>query len=886
MDLLNPFEYHIKKRLRAGSNVEIEAKKNIDQFSFQTIRMLLSSLDTLVLSKYSTFTYNLGRDSSMRQIKGKTDKHEIKNRIGRASYNGTIVTISDEIPISEQEFYDKLGELRNRNYFRRDIIRLSSKKFKIDLSKVTSHIWNRNLRKIVPTDSYELELEYDYNSNSWQRFLELIDKYISIVHSNRPIDLHFNNLTFSNLIQNPYTLSVKADGIHRKLLLHKRDHKMYIKFTNSKNDLRSIELTGDVNKFFPENEVYLFDGEYMEHDDSFHIFDILIYKNAIISRLKFKSRYNRMVETFNNMNKLKASGINLYLKNHIFIKSPEEFFDAVEKTLSTKLDNDGIIFTPVNDVYLSSFIFKWKPLEKLTIDLYYENKNVYVYNPKTRKNVPFGKKFNINLGSLIYKYPDGKVIEFVIDLKTNTLTAQRIRADKVYPNKYTVVENILHLHRNPITKETITGKNTTLMRKYHNRVKTKIYNNLRLWGVNTILDIGSGLGGDILKWKSNGFNVTGIEPNPNNVQELKRRLDFYNFRINLHEGKFEDVKLDEKFDCITSFNSFTFLTKTNKYMENVVDKMMKHDSKYIVIVGFDVVKFFNFNKIKLGSGVKKYKTPNFDIEVDTGNNKVIIEILTGASVPRQEEYIINFEHLKTLFKGYKTIEDRFLADEKLMSKEQYFYSSATRLLIFKKEKSIKRPRLYKNIKMLRSQEQKYVGTLHGYKMYRIGSIGDNNCLIHAIMDMYNFQYQQLSDREKSKKVLEVRRYLCSKFTKRIWDKYIGSVGNEVLEKEYSYKNMKADLCKMSTWLDDVFMPYLSDIFKKNLVVYRLNSSGDLKYISDYNIDPNYQKDRDTIVLYFYYKDGVGHYEGMGMHVDDSLVTMIRKDTPLHKLIQN
>jgi hypothetical protein len=885
MDLLNPFKYKIEERIKKNSNIEIEAKKIIDQFSFQLIRILLTSLDQVKLTKYSTYTYKLNYNSSMREIvSNKNRLYEIKNRIGKLFYNGTNITISEEIPIKANQFFEKKQEI-NPRYFRRDIIRISSKKYNIDISKVTDHIWDRNIKSIVKKDHYEFEIEYNYNSKNWRSFLELIDKYISLIHSNRPVDLHFPNLTFENLIQNPYTLSVKADGIHRKLIIFKKDYKLFLMFANIDNTLEKIELEGDIKKIFPDNFVYVLDGEYMNKRNEFHAFDILIYENVIVSNLKFKNRYNYLVKLFKKISNLKIkSNFKLTLKEHIFVKTSKDFFKSVEKLLHTDLDNDGIIFTPGDDVYLSNYIFKWKPIEKLTIDLFYENRNLYVYDPTTRRNLPFNNTFEIDTSGL--KYTNGKVIEFSIDLKNKLLTANRIRNDKIYPNKYSVVENIFKLHKNPITTDIITGKNTKLMRKYHNKVKSKIYDDLKLWGVNTILDIGSGLGGDVLKWKKNGFDVTGIEPNPNNIQELVRRLDYADFDINLFEGRFEDVEINKKFDCITSFNSFTFLTKTNEYMKNVVNKMMKHDSEYIVIVGFDVMKFFEFNNIKIGSKIAKYKTSNFDIEVDKKNNKVIIEILTGASVPKQEEYIIDFEYLKTLFKGYNTIKDEFLNKEKLMSEEQYFYSSSTRLLIFKKSKTtIKKKRLYLNIKMLEPQQQKYVGNLYGFDIYRIGSIGDNNCLIHSILDMYNSEYQKLSPNEKSKTVLQIRKYICKNFTRKVWNKYIGSLNNSFLNKEYSYEKMKNELCDMNVWLDDIFIPYLSDVFEKNIVIYQLDTNGNLKYISNYNIKPIYENDRDTIILYYYHKNGLGHYEGIGINENNSLITVVHRNTPLFEYIK-
>jgi hypothetical protein len=50
----------------------------------------------------------------------------------------------------------------------------------------------------------------------------------------------------------------------------------------------------------------------------------------------------------------------LTVKPIIIPRTSDEFFKAVERTMDTSIDNDGIIITPLNQSYSES-VLKWKP---------------------------------------------------------------------------------------------------------------------------------------------------------------------------------------------------------------------------------------------------------------------------------------------------------------------------------------------------------------------------------------------------------------------------------------------------------------------------------------------------------------------------------------------
>jgi len=106
-----------------------------------------------------------------------------------------------------------------------------------------------------------------------------------------------------------------------------------------------------------------------------------------------------------------------------------------------------------------------------------------------------------------------------------------IRYDKQYrPNRIDFASDTWDLANDPITTDTMKGYSLRLMRKYHNRIKKEVinqaFNDLVCKrgdeGV-TVLDIGSGRGGDSNKYRKYSGGVF-VEPNIDYIPELQRRL--------------------------------------------------------------------------------------------------------------------------------------------------------------------------------------------------------------------------------------------------------------------------------------------------------------------------------------------------------------------------
>jgi len=130
--------------------------------------------------------------------------------------------------------------------------------------------------------------------------------------------------------------------------------------------------------------------------------------------------------------------------------------------------------------------------------------------------------------------PSGSVVEYRWNMDAAQgprMESVRIRFDKTKPNRLIAAQDTWNLIKDPIQIQTLTnGNQFRLMRKYHNRIKSELYRKaFKYWseqGINypTILDIGSGRGGDINKWWGHTNRVLAVEPDQDNITEYLDRL--------------------------------------------------------------------------------------------------------------------------------------------------------------------------------------------------------------------------------------------------------------------------------------------------------------------------------------------------------------------------
>ena len=347
---------------------------------------------------------------------------------------------------------------------------------------------------------------------------------------------------------------------------------------------------------------------------------------------------------------LRKSGLMVYTKNFEVFYTADSFFEINKRLLdlsdSLAFKTDGLIYTPINNIYQNKSsrpskrgrgyteeippgertlrtwpdIIKYKIPKDLTVDLGVELSSkrpgkhagrqgeVFLQvtllegglgifsgtrrNPFRRSMINH-KELLSHVGKIVeFEWREGKIVmkNGKPVQKEGKLVVRNIREFKPFPNRSDIAREIWNNMRDPITVKTITGENLVLMFKNNNRIKMELI--MRMDKGSMILDIGSGIGGDIGKWsKAKLDRVYALEPNQDRVEVLRKRiedsgLNDLNELITIIPYAAEDVKkIDEalggrKVDYITSMFSLSFF-KDFKTIRTLLSRFLKPTGSFI-----------------------------------------------------------------------------------------------------------------------------------------------------------------------------------------------------------------------------------------------------------------------------------------------------------------
>ena len=416
-----------------------------------------------------------------------------------------------------------------------------------------------------------------YGAQEKQDLIADLNIYLGSTHPEpRGVDIYtlaqVRNLKFHDMVgggllpdkstDTSYSVTIKADGIRRLLVI-------------DKNGVYLVYPAADVNKIFdktisdliPQWHGTVLEGEmiptenlsedapedYRQAKLRFHIYDCLtVAKDGSVRNLPHPSRMEyaeKLVTVFSNQ---RDSGYIITTKEFLYFQDRDNFYSKVQSVLDDKypFKTDGVIFTPNNRKYdptlhkapdLTRYpaIVKWKPPERITIDfavrhriggiveLQVVDRGYNVPFVGTSRN-PFDSTTGVEMDDFIKFVPDGSIVEF--EYRDGKFKGLLQRYDKLKPNSLTVaIDDWIDIH-DPITEKVLRGQEFKLVFKEHNRLKRKLfkYVSVRRSKKNTftLLDIGSGRGGDVAKWKEAGFtHIICVEPNPEHIEELKRRFE-------------------------------------------------------------------------------------------------------------------------------------------------------------------------------------------------------------------------------------------------------------------------------------------------------------------------------------------------------------------------
>lgn len=295
------------------------------------------------------------------------------------------------------------------------------------------------------------------------------------LHNNffsKPVDLTFSN--FEKMFgEFKYNITEKSDG-ERGFLFIIDEGVFIIQPPFGINKLS--ETPNDLKEFRPS----LFDCEIVTLESPKRniilIFDTLLFKGINMRTYTFYPRISKARELTspaaptnpNNFNKLTTYKLNdtttINVKGFKFFTNADEMFalvNEVNKEIMTQdWGNDGCIFTPVNEVYETTGIYKFKPEHLLTIDFLIQKGVPYSFSGKLDSEgkpeyVPFeGTDLYPYYNKLIY-YGDNilstKVIwECKFDRENNRFIPIRQRSDRQTANKLEVAKSVWNNIMNPI----------------------------------------------------------------------------------------------------------------------------------------------------------------------------------------------------------------------------------------------------------------------------------------------------------------------------------------------------------------------------------------------------------------------------------------------------
>lgn len=468
----------------------------------------------------------------------------------------------------------------------------------IDKSQYHKYIYD--IAKFIITDKFNLNnFKYKYGLKQL---------------SNNVIDLN-KNIYFNDMLNNieQYYLTDKIDGQRCMIIVSE--------YYNNEVDIKIIaDKVYLINSFIINNEtnsksVTIFDAEMLYTGTlskelsvnklKLYLFDIIVFENKNISKLPFEKRLIHLKQA---ESKIATKNIG-HMKT--FIKLTSNFKNEIKDFYNKKksYEIDGLIFTPnsrvstlklhnksihINSNYKNMMVYKWKPIELLTIDFYikqskgneyilfsgisskdfekyrltYVNnyKNIIPSNFHNREFFPI--QFTPSDNPLAYQFTysgsdkiDGKVGEF--SYTHGTWELLRLRNDRdediergdYFGNYFKIAESIWNNIKNPLTLENITDDSNARtnyfkvdnndiykeQRNYNSFVKSNLLMNTdaKSW----IIDLASGKGQDLPRIAKMGFkNALFIDSDESALFELIERKH----SINTNGLKIFTKKLDLK----------------------------------------------------------------------------------------------------------------------------------------------------------------------------------------------------------------------------------------------------------------------------------------------------------------------------------------------------
>lgn len=498
----------------------------------------------------------------------------------------------------------------------------------------------------IPNQLYELEIERTsmtpiQNSEEIMEQIRFIyglisidTKYIEKVRSIATLINHWNTKlnTIKHLYPQPkgltkstyreiwppvdFLITNKTDGEHALIYLSDGIADL---ITNTTIKSFVVPSSPIISKILAEGELL---------DNKLFLFDVLlfgddeVYKNSIEVRITYLDRSARIISSI-----IEAES-KRYIQGN---DNPLILSEGINSLLEEKkYPIDGIIFVKKNNDWARTEIYKWKPIEKNTIDLLVKiepsSENIYLFASITWKlykmiNVPvideyenifnfkisdvqriFPIQFSPSLAPDIYKIDKNnelydilkpaidKIVELSYDVEKGKLILHKIRTDRNdFGNNFKVAELTFSNSFAPLTKKELwegpvsdyfsTAKKSPEFRAQTNYSRTVISKIIDEYCIdkNWIVDLCSGRGADIHRYKCK--NLLMVDKDNPALIELITRYYFY-----LEKQKIRDTRL------------YVLSTDlSNPYNETLekINNLTKNNKADVVIINFAIHYFTN-----------------------------------------------------------------------------------------------------------------------------------------------------------------------------------------------------------------------------------------------------------------------------------------------------
>ncbi len=483
--------------------------------------IIFSDIQNITKDTKSTVTYY---DNDIRKVQeGKDIKYEKKNKSTNIeiplSAIGVRLSKSVETPLKEvPKDLGKIVYTRNRSRSKYHF-----EKFDIDLTNINNG------------EIYEIEIEF--NTDKIETDVEIIEPLKSLLMIIFPSKLSIIMETDRIDIINSYNKVFEQD-IKRKntKLAPGQLFRFELKPRNIKRgDVKNMKNMAATNKlngigthlFISEKGVYTCNNTNIEKlssktlpqfvnsifpcelkDGVCHVFDCIKFQNKDISHIRNHStRLNYFTNVLPELNKIGVSCVikNFKCSGHLD-KDTTDIVRYMYDKYSNRamIDNDGIMYVPVDLPYLNDFTLKFKYASTMTIDFKLKNGVIKPHEKQfdlavaTKKDDSiFGKIFVKDDNPFFDDLEDNVILECSYDVHRKVWIPFKIRDDKTKPNFITVardvfddiehpleLDDLVELFKEKGEKQGETEDDKEAIKKYQEERQKELVENCRKLGKN------------------------------------------------------------------------------------------------------------------------------------------------------------------------------------------------------------------------------------------------------------------------------------------------------------------------------------------------------------------------------------------------------------------